>query len=145
MSKTRIILGSDHAGYTLKEKVKSHLKDLGLEVKDEGCNSEESCDYPDFCGPAARRVALEGVVGLVFGGSGQGEAIVANKVKGIRAAVINCENLDLVALAKTHNNANVLSFGARFVSEDFACKAVELWLNETFEGGRHQRRINKIE
>ena len=143
----KIAIGTDHAGYELKEELVCFLQSEGYEVEDVGCFSSESCDYPDFIRPAAEKVAenLDTYMGIVLGGSGQGEAIVANKVKGVRCAVINTENMDLVELSRTHNNANVISFGARFVSAEFAKKALKKWLNTEFEGGRHQRRIDKIE
>lgn len=145
MRVNKVIFGTDHAGYELKEVLIAHLRQRGVEVEDMGCHSGESCDYPDFCRPAAERAVAENASAVVLGGSGQGEAIVANKVPGARAAVINCENMDLVELSRTHNDANVLSFGARFVTPDFACKALDTWLGTEFEGGRHQRRIDKIE
>ncbi len=141
----KIFLGTDHAGYELKEVIRDVLVFEGHEVVDMGCESPESCDYPDFIIPTAQKVIeTKDAMGIVFGGSGQGEALAANKVKGIRAAVINTENMDLVELSRTHNNANVLSFGARFVSPDFASEAVKLWLLTEFEGGRHQRRLDKV-
>lgn len=145
MRVNKVIFGTDHAGYELKEVLIAHLRQRGVEVEDMGCHSGESCDYPDFCRPAAERAVAENAYAVVLGGSGQGEAIVANKVRGARAAVINCENMDLVELSRTHNDANVLSFGARFVSPDFACQALDIWLGTEFDGGRHQRRIDKIE
>lgn len=143
----KVIFGTDHAGYELKEILKDFLIKKGVETEDVGCFSDESCDYPDFIRPAAEKVADSNgtAMGIVLGGSGQGEAIVANKVKGIRAGIINSENMDLVELTRTHNNANVLSFGSRFVSSEFAKEALWLWLNTNFEEGRHLRRINKIE
>lgn len=140
----KIVLGTDHAGYELKEVLKDHLLNLGYEVKDMGCDSTDSCDYPDFIIPAAEAVVADDALGFVFGGSGQGEAFAANKVKGIRAAVLNCENMSLVELSRTHNDANILSFGARFVGVDFAKKAVEKWLNTDFERGRHLGRLAKV-
>jgi ribose 5-phosphate isomerase B len=142
-----IYIATDHAGYQLKEVLKQQITDLGYQVTDMGTFSEESCDYPDFIIPAAQKVAedLENNLGIVLGGSGNGEAIVANKVPGIRAAVYNAPQLDIIALSKEHNNANVLSLGARFISEEEAKEAVKLWLAAPFPGEeRHSRRIGKI-
>jgi ribose 5-phosphate isomerase B len=140
----RIATGTDHAGFKLKETIKVHLKSKGYIVTDFGTDSEEAVDYPDFIRPAAQSVADgESDLGIVLGGSGNGEAIVANKVKGIRCAV--CWNEESARLAKEHNNANVISIGARMVSEEEAIRIVDAWLNAEFQGGRHQRRIEKIE
>jgi len=139
----KIALGTDHAGYRLKETIKRHLVESGHEVVDFGTNSEESVDYPDFIIPAAECVSREDAdLGIVFGGSGNGEAIAANKVKGIRCAV--CWNEWSARLAKQHNNANVVALGGRVVSEEEGLKIIDVWLSSEFEGGRHQRRINKI-
>jgi ribose 5-phosphate isomerase B len=139
-----IALGSDHAGFRLKETIKSHLKSKGYRIVDYGTDSEDPVDYPDYVRPAAESVA-EGacVLGIVFGGSGNGEAIVANKVKGIRCAV--CWDEQSARLAKEHNHANVIAIGARMVSEKEGIRIVDTWLNAEFQGGRHQRRIEKIE
>jgi ribose 5-phosphate isomerase B len=140
----RIAMGTDHAGYRLRETIKAHLKSKGYIVTDFGTDSEEAVDYPDFIRPAAQSVASgESDLGIVFGGSGNGEAIVANKVKGIRCAV--CWNQESARLAKEHNNANVISIGARMVSEQEGIRIVDAWLNAEFQGGRHLRRIEKIE
>jgi len=140
----RIALGTDHAGYRLKGIIKAHLKSKGYIVTDFGTDSEEAVDYPDFIRPAAQSVAIgESDLGIVLGGSGNGEAIVANKVKGIRCAV--CWNEESARLAKEHNNANVISIGARMVSEQEGIRIVDSWLNAEFHGGRHLRRIEKIE
>lgn len=139
----KIALGTDHAGYELKEDIKKHLISKGIEVKDFGTNSDESVDYPDYIRPAAESVAHgECDLGVVFGGSGNGEAIVANKVKGIRCGV--CWNIKSARLAKEHNNANVISIGARMITEEMGIEIVETWLNAEFQGGRHKRRIDKI-
>ena len=139
-----VALGTDHAGYELKEIVKTHLDNKGLTVQDFGAHSNEQCDYPTFCRPAAEAVAVgDADVGIVFGGSGNGEQMVANKVKGIRCAL--CWNESTATLAKEHNNANVISLGARQVTEEMALKIVDAWLAATFEGGRHLNRINLIE
>lgn len=140
----RIALATDHAGFRLKEKVKAHLSSLGYPVVDFGTDSEQPADYPDFIRPAAESVARgDCELGIVFGGSGNGEAMVANKVRGIRCAV--CWNEQSSRLAKEHNNANVLSLGARMVTEQEGIAIVDIWLRAEFLGGRHQRRIEKIE
>ena len=139
----KIALGTDHAGYPLKEAVKKHLLARGHEVLDFGTGSEEPVDYPDFVIPAAASVSRkEADAGIVFGGSGNGEAIAANKVKGIRCGV--CWNEWSARLTKEHNNANVIALGGRVVSEELGIRIVDTWLGSDFEGGRHQKRIDKI-
>ncbi|MHC4131743.1 MAG: ribose 5-phosphate isomerase B [Planctomycetota bacterium] len=140
----KIAIGSDHAGYIYKESIKKHLLAQGHEVEDFGTDSEQRCDYPDFIRPAAEAVA-EGRCerGIVLGGSGNGEAIVANKVEGIRCAL--CWDLKSAELSRRHNDANVLSLGARLISLELILEMVDLWLEEPFDGGRHERRIEKIE
>lgn len=139
-----IAIGSDHAGYRYKEAIKAHLAARGYEVTDFGTSSEESVDYPDFVRPAAEAVASGDCdAGIVLGGSGNGETMVANKVPGIRCAV--CWNEYTARMAREHNDANVISIGQRTVSEEMALKIVDTWLAAKFEGGRHQRRISKIE
>ena len=139
----RIALGSDHAGYMLKAAVAKHLADRGHEVIDLGSHSEEPVDYPEFCAAAGRAV-VRGEVdrGIVFGGSGQGEAISANKVHGVRAAL--CLDEFTARLAREHNDANVLSLGGRILAEQFALRIVDVFLETDFEGGRHQRRVDQI-
>ncbi|MBI2134729.1 RpiB/LacA/LacB family sugar-phosphate isomerase [Candidatus Woesearchaeota archaeon] len=147
MKKPVIVLGTDHAGFKLKEEIKRYLKQHDYIVIDEGAyNHDANDDYPDFILPAARKVAkIPGSRGIIFGGSGQGEAIVANKVKGIRAALYYGKNPDIVRLSRTHNKTNILSLGARFLAKDEAIKAVKLWLGTEFNNEeRHKRRINKI-
>jgi ribose 5-phosphate isomerase B len=140
----RIAIGSDHAGFRYKEMFKARLAELGHEVKDFGTDSEQPVDYPLFCHPVAAAVASgETERGIVLGGSGNGEAMVANRVKGVRAAL--CWNLDSAELGRRHNNANVLSIGERMVSEELAIQILEMWLNTPFDGGRHQRRIDEID
>ncbi|THB74186.1 MAG: ribose 5-phosphate isomerase B [Desulfobulbaceae bacterium] len=139
-----ISLGSDHAGYILKEKIKIFLENKGYKINDFGCFSEEASDYPDYCYPAALSVATgESDFGIVFGGSGNGEAMVANKVRGVRCGV--CWNIESARLTKQHNNANMIAIGARMVSESEALEMVHTWLNEKFEGGRHLNRLSKME
>lgn len=139
----RIAIGCDHAGYEHKLGIIDFLHLLGYEVTDFGCNSTESCDYPDYARPTAESVAKgESDFGILICGSGIGMSIVANKIRGIRAA--NCSSPKMAELARQHNNANVLTFGARLVSLDEAKEIVRSFLNAKFEGGRHQRRVEKI-
>jgi len=144
----KVIIGSDHAGYELKEKLKEYLTELGFGLEDMGpYNFDPLDDYPDFIIPVAKGVAenLDENKGIIIGGSGQGEAIVANKVKGIRAAVYYGEQLGIVKLSRIHNDANILSLGARFLTEEKAKEAVKLWLETSFPGEeRHKRRVEKI-
>jgi ribose 5-phosphate isomerase B len=139
----KISLGTDHAGFRYKEKVKALLTELGHEVKDFGTFSEESVDYPVFIRPAAEAVARgECDRGIVFGGSGNGEAMAANKVHGVRCAL--CWNEEVAQLSRQHNDANVLSIGQRVIPEDLVPKIVRIWLETPFEGGRHQRRVEQL-
>lgn len=143
----KIYIGGDHAGYQLKEKLKEFLKSLGHEVEDKGAfKYDPEDDYPGFIKPVAEAVAkdLESR-GVVLGGSGQGEAMVANRMRGVRAAVFYGGNLDIVKLSREHNNSNILSFGARFISEEEAKKAVKIWLETPFAADRHERRVKKID
>lgn len=136
-------MASDHAGYQLKQEVKRHLLDLGYQVKDFGTDSEESCDYPDFAHPAAKAIEDgECPFGIAMCGSGNGIQMTLNKHQGIRAAL--CWTPELARLAKQHNNANFLVLPARFISEEEAMKIVDAYLEAEFEGGRHQKRIDKI-
>lgn len=140
----RIAIASDHAGFRMKEAIKTELRRLGYQVHDFGTDSDRPVDYPDFIRPAAESVAgHEDDLGIVLGGSGNGEAMVANKVKGVRCAV--CWNRKSARLAREHNNANVISLGARMVSESEAIEIVNAWLSAKFQGGRHIPRIQKIE
>ena len=140
----RISLGTDHAGFRLKEKIKDLLGQLGHEVTDFGTFSEEPVDYPLFVRPAAEAVA-QGKCdrGIVFGGSGNGEAMVANKVRGVRCAL--CWNEETARLSREHNDANVLSLGERVIPEETALAIVRVWLTTAFEGGRHARRIAQLD
>lgn len=148
----KIYIASDHAGFELKEALIDHLRLKGIDVEDMGPHEfDRNDDYPDFIYPCALRVAESrsqgklDILGIVIGASGQGEAIVANKVKGARAALYYGGNLDIVRKSKTHNSANMLSLGASFLSEKEAKEAVDLWLNTRFSGEeRHERRIGKI-
>jgi ribose 5-phosphate isomerase B len=160
----KVYLASDHAGFDLKEKVKSFLSEKGYEVTDCGASSfDPSDDYPDFISKAAEAVSndSENSRAIIFGGSGQAEAIVANKFKNVRCALFYSsaipigaadvtgrkseDPMEMIRLTREHNNANVLSIGARFVDQETAQKAVEMWLSAPFKGDeRHVRRINKI-
>ncbi len=138
-----IVLGSDHAGFHLKQVLMDHLVAAGHEVDDVGTDSETPVDYPPFCAAAARTVVRgEADVGIVLGGSGQGEAISANKVHGVRAAL--CHDETTARLARNHNNANVLALGARFVAPELAVTILDVFLGATFEGGRHVPRLAEI-
>jgi len=138
-----IALGSDHAGYVLKEKLKKFLIVRGWEVLDFGTDSEQAVDYPDYILPAAEAVADgRAHCGIVLGGSGNGEAIAANKVTGIRCAL--CWNRDAARLAKQHNDANMIAIGARMIAADMEIEIVSTWLDSQFEAGRHVTRIEKI-
>ena len=139
----RIAIGSDHAGFPLKEQLKQYLKDEGHEVADLGTDSEEPVDYPVHCVKVARAVA-DGSAdrGIVLGGSGQGEQITANKVHGIRGAL--CNDLYTARLSRQHNDANVLAVGARIIAPTLAREILEVWLATPFEGGRHERRLEQI-
>lgn len=140
----KIALGSDHAGFRYKEKIKKLLISLGHEVEDFGTTSEEPVDYPKFIRPAAEAVARgECDRGIVLGGSGNGEAMAANKVRGIRCAL--CWNEETARLSRQHNDANVLSLGERMIPEDLALRIVRVWLTTDFEGGRHIARLAQLE
>jgi ribose 5-phosphate isomerase B len=140
----KIAIACDHAGYKYKEKIKEYLLSQGYEVKDFGTDSEDPVDYPRFIRPAAEAVGHgECDQGIVLGGSGNGEAIVANKVNGIRCAV--CWNTDSARLAREHNDANVISLGQRMMTQETAIEIVDTWLSAKFEGGRHEKRIKQIE
>jgi ribose 5-phosphate isomerase B len=140
----KISLGSDHAGFALKEKVKTLVESLGHEVKDCGTFSDEPpVDYPLFIRPAAEAVARgECERGIVFGGSGNGEAMAANKVRGVRCAL--CWNEEVARLSRQHNDANLLSLGERVIPEETALAVVRVWLTTDFEGGRHVKRIEML-
>jgi ribose 5-phosphate isomerase B len=139
----RISLGADHAGFLLKEAIKEHLTTAGHEVRDFGTASDESVDYPDYGAPAARAVAQGDVdVGVLVCGSGQGMCMVANKVDGVRAAL--AWHPEIARLSRLHNDANALCLPARFLGIEQALEIVDLWLDAAFEGGRHERRVEKI-
>ena len=140
----KIAIGSDHAGFEYKGKLLSLLAYLGHEAIDYGAYSEESTDYPEWIRPVAEAVARGEVDrGIVLGGSGNGEAIVANRVPGVRCTL--CWNTDSARYGRQHNDSNVLSMGQRLVSWETAREIVDVWLTTDFEGGRHLRRINQID
>ena len=139
----RIAIGSDHAGFDLKSHLVAVLEQLGYRVEDYGTHSSEATDYPHICASVARAVRdAKADVGIVLGGSGQGEQIAANKVRGVRAAL--CNDLWLAEMARTHNDANVLSMGGRVVTNDLAEQIVKMFLETPFEGGRHARRVRQL-
>ena len=145
MSKT-IVLATDHAGFELKEHVKKFLLEKGFEIKDFGALEYDALDdYPDFIIPASKFVSKNKLIGIIFGGSGQGEAIAANRIKGIRAVVFYNGPDDIIELSRMNNNANILSIGARFVDNHRAEEIINLWLSTTFEEGRHKKRISKLD
>ena len=143
----KIHLATDHAGLELKNKIKQHLIELGRDVIDHGAYEYDSLDdYPDFIFPCAKAVAEDSRSrGIILGGSGQGEAMAANRIKGVRAAVFYNGPKEIIELSRQHNDANILSLGARFMSEEEIYRIIEIWFNTDFEGGRHQRRIDKLD
>lgn len=142
-SVTRIAIGSDHAGYDLKQHLVTMLLGQGHQVDDQGTHSTESVDYPQICADVGRTVRDGNAdLGIVLGGSGQGEQLAANKVRGVRAALCNC--LYTARMARAHNDANVLSIGARVVGVGLAEEIVTTFLTTDFEGGRHARRVDQI-
>jgi ribose 5-phosphate isomerase B len=140
----RVAVGGDHAGFRLKQDLVAFLNELGHDVEDLGTDSEAAVDYPPICAAVGRAVR-DGRVerGVVLGGSGQGEQIAANKVRGVRAAL--CNDLYTARMSRRHNDANVLSIGARVVAPALAREILEVWLETGFEGGRHERRVRQIE
>ena len=142
-----IHIATDHAGLELKEKVKSYLSKLDYEVVDHGAYEYEALDdYPDFIFPCADAVSDDpNSKGIILGGSGQGEAMAANRVKGIRAAVFYNGPDEIIKLSRQHNDANILSLGARFMTDQEMYKIIKLWLSTKFESGRHKRRIEKLD
>ena len=142
--KYRIAVGSDHAGYRYKTIIVKMLEAAGHDVTDMGTHSEESVDYPVFIRPVAESVARgEHERGIVLGGSGNGEAIVANRVRGVRCSL--CWNVESARLGRAHNDANVLSLGERMMTEEVMKEIVNMWLHTPFDGGRHERRIRQID
>lgn len=139
----RVILAADHAGFPLKEAVKKHLTDQGIDVLDVGTFSDEPVDYPAIIRTGCAAVLEQSSPGIIFGGSGNGEAMAANKVHGIRAAVVYSD--ETAKLARAHNDANVMSLGGRLTKPKDALRFVDLFLSTDFEGGRHQRRVEDLE
>ena len=140
----RVVIASDHAGYMYKQEIKAFLKSKGVQVVDVGTNSIESCDYPIFAHEAANKVASGDVdYGVLVCSSGEGIAIAANKVKGVRAGI--GYNDDVARLMRQHNNANMIAFGATFMKLTDVLKRIEIFLKTPFEGGRHERRVSEIE
>ena len=140
----KVALGADHAGFAYKEIVKQHLNKKGFATKDFGTFSEVSCNYPDFVKPAAEAVSDNLCdIGIVFGGSGNGEAMAANKVPRVRCAL--CWSVETARLAKKHNNANMIAIGQRMISESLTLEILEAWISEDFEGGRHIARIAMLD
>jgi ribose 5-phosphate isomerase B len=138
-----LAIGGDHAGFELKQKVINYLTNKGHQLQDFGCNSEASVDYPDFAHPVATGVEQNKFeLGILICGSGNGINMAANKHQGIRSAL--CWEPELATLARQHNDANILAIPARFISEEKALQIIDAFFNESFEGGRHQNRVNKI-
>ncbi len=143
MNIKQIIIASDHAGFLLKEKLKFYLEKKGFNVKDLGTHSEESCDYPDFSYSLAKEISLARFKkGVLICKSGIGSSIVANKLKGVRAAL--CYNVKVAILSRQHNDSNILVLGSAFVNDRLARRILDAWLTAGFEGGRHKRRLDKI-
>ena len=142
-----IYLASDHAGFELKKFLIEHLVKYGYNVEDCGAYRMDPLDdYPDYIIPTAEKVSINpDSKGIIMGGSGQGEAIAANRIKGVRAAVYYDGPVDIVKLSRSHNNANVLSFGARFITHKKAAEVLDIWMDEPFKGGRHEKRIAKLD
>ncbi len=138
----KIIIGSDHAGFEMKEALKEWLQNTSLTLEDVGCHSDQSVDYPDYAHVVAHKVESEDSVGILLCGSANGVCITANKHQGIRAAL--CWNSEIATLARQHNDANIVCIPARFISLEQAKDIVHQFLNTSFEGGRHQNRVNKI-
>ncbi len=137
-----IAIGCDHAGYNLKLEIIKYLESKGFEIKDFGCHSTDSIDYPDYAHPVAKFVIENKSFGIVICGSGNGINMTVNKYQEIRSAL--CWTEEIAALSRQHNNANIIALPARFVSTELAIKMVDAFLNTEFEGGRHQNRIDKI-
>lgn len=143
LSEMKIAMASDHAGYRLKQVVREQLEKEGAEIIDYGCDGTDSCDYPDFAHPCASAVEKgEADMGVVICSTGNGITMTANKHQGIRAAL--CWEVDLARLARQHNNANILGLPANFISPELASQIVGTFFSTDFEGGRHERRVNKI-
>jgi ribose 5-phosphate isomerase B len=139
----KLVIGADHAGFEMKEHLKAYLTEQGFEVTDKGTYSSESTDYPDFAHAVAREVESGDVTGILLCGSANGVAISANRHHGVRAAI--CWTEEIASLARKHNNANIICIPARYVNSPLAEKMTSAFLETEFEGGRHQRRVDKIE
>jgi ribose 5-phosphate isomerase B len=138
----KIAIGSDHAGFQLKQTLINYLQQQGWELIDFGCPSEESIDYPDYAHPVSEYVEQNKTLGVLICGSGNGISMSANKHQGVRSAI--CWNKEIAALARQHNNANILTLPARFISVELGIKIADTFFSTDFEGGRHERRVNKI-
>ena len=143
----KIYIAADHAGFNLKKNLIAQLHEDGYDIEDCGAYDYDPLDdYPDFIMPASEKVANDqSSKGIIIGGSGQGEAMAANRIKGVRAAVYYDGPKDIIKLSRSHNNANILSIGARFITPEKASEIIDLWLGESFQGGRHEKRINKLD
>ena len=140
----KIAIGNDHAGVEVKEKIQEHLEKKGHQVINKGYDGEESVDYPDFIHPVSKEVKeKKAEIGVIVCGSGNGAAMTANKHKGVRAAI--CWSEQIAALAKHHNNANIISIPSRFLNEKEIIKIIDVFIEAEFEGGRHERRVKKID
>ena len=140
----KIVIGNDHAGVEVKEKIRDHLEKKGHQVINKGYDGEESVDYPDFIHPVSKEVKeKKAEIGVIVCGSGNGAAMTANKHKGVRAAI--CWSEEIAALAKHHNNANIISIPSRFLNEKEIIKIIDVFIEAEFEGGRHERRVKKID
>jgi len=138
----KVAIGSDHAGFQLKQTLINHLRKQGWEPIDFGCPSEESIDYPDYAHPVSEYVEQNKTLGVLICGSGNGISMSANKHQGVRSAI--CWSQDIAALARQHNNANILTLPARFISVELGIQITDTFFSTEFEGGRHERRVNKI-
>ena len=139
----KILLGSDHGGYNLKNTIKMHLEELGYELLDCGCYSPDSCDYPEIANEVVQQVLHTGLTGILVCGTGIGMSIAANRFKGIRAS--HCTDTYTARMTRMHNDSNILCLGERITGFGLAIDIVDVWLNTKFEGGRHQKRINMLE
>ena len=140
----KIVIGNDHAGVEVKEKIRDHLEKKGHQVINKGYDGEESVDYPDFIHPVSKEIKeKKAEIGVIVCGSGNGAAMTANKHKGVRAAI--CWSEEIAALAKHHNNANIISIPSRFLNEKEIIKIIDVFIEAEFEGGRHERRVKKID
>ena len=140
---SEIVIASDHGGFRLKNEIIKHLNEKGYKIKDFGCLTEESCDYPDYAKAVAKEVLKTGAKGILICGTGIGMSISANRFKGIRAS--HCTDTFTARMTRMHNNSNILCLGERITGTGLALDIVDIWLNTEFEGGRHQTRIDKID